>query len=121
MKRRFNPRKLLFIIPMAFAGLALFGWAVMLLWNGILVPVIHVSAISFWQALGILLLSKILFGGFRGAGGGRWGRHRMRKEMFDRWEKMSPEEKEKFKAEWQNRCGYRFRRPFDEQKSGEQP
>ena len=48
-------------------------------------------AISFWQAVGILLLSKILFGGFRGRGGMSW-RHR----MGERWERMSPEEREKF-------------------------
>ena len=81
----------------------------MLLWNSILVQVLHVSVITFKQALGILVLSKILFGGFRGA---HWGRHRWKEKMQQRWDKMTPEEREKFKDEWQNRCGRRFGRPF---------
>ena len=48
-----------------------FSGTVMLLWNNILQPVLHVNAISLWQAAGILLLARILFGGK--------GRHRMYK------------------------------------------
>jgi hypothetical protein len=44
---------------------ALLSWVVMSLWNCVLVAVLGVSVISFWQAAGILLLSKILFGGFQ--------------------------------------------------------
>ena len=61
------------IVPAAigFGALAVtaLSAAVMLLWNNILVSVVHVGAITFWQAAGILLLSKILFGGFKGRGG----------------------------------------------------
>jgi flagellar basal body-associated protein FliL len=49
----------------------------------------------------ILLLSKILFGGFRGRGGNHW-RHR----VGERWEKMSPEQREKFSRAMRGRCGY---------------
>ncbi len=79
MRHRFNKRKILFIIPMALAGLAFFGWLVELLWNGILAEVVHVSPVNFWQALGILVLCKILFGGFRG---GYCGRRHWRKEIM---------------------------------------
>ncbi len=44
----------------------------MALWNNILVDVLHVGAITFWQALGIFTLAKILFGGSPG-GRGKWG------------------------------------------------
>ena len=89
------------------AAVLLFGWVVMSLWNGILPLVVTgVKAISFLQALGILVLSKILFGGF-GGGKGRWrGGSAWREKMKHRWDKMSPEEKEKFKAQckhWGNR------------------
>jgi membrane protein implicated in regulation of membrane protease activity len=114
MRSRFNGRKFLFIIPFVLLALAVFTGAVMLLWNNVLAQVVHVSTISFWQALGILVLSKILFGGFRGA---QWGRHEWRKRMMQRWEHMSPEEKEKFRNEWQERCGRRFGRPFEEEKA----
>ena len=118
MRRRFNGAKFLFIIPIVLLGIGLFGGAVMLLWNNILVQVIHVAAISFWQALGLLVLSKILFGGFRG---GHWGRHHWKKGMMQGWDKMTPEEREKFKQEWQNRCGRRFvRQPAEENKEQQQ-
>ncbi len=121
MRRGFNRRKLAFMIPIGILAIALFllvfGGAVMLLWNNVLVQVVHVSVISFKQALGILILSKILFGGFRGA---HWGRHRWREKMNERWEKMTPEEREKFQQEWKNRCGHRFGRRFEEERGAEQ-
>jgi hypothetical protein len=84
---------------------ALLSWVVMSLWNCVLVAVLGVSVISFWQAAGILLLSKILFGGFQKSGG--WGRHN-REEWREKWaqkmQHMSPEEREKIKEEWRNRC-----------------
>lgn len=108
MKHRSKAQKLLFIIPMVIAVILLLGLVVMGLWNAILPQVIGVSAISFWQALGILLLSKILFGGF-GKGGG-FGRRRMewKRRMQEKWEGMNPEERERFKAEWKNRCGMQW-------------
>jgi hypothetical protein len=84
----------------------LFGLVVMGLWNAILPAVLGVKAITFMQALGILLLSKILFGGF-GGGGWRGGRA-WKDKMNQRWDKMSPEERAGFKAEWKNRCGNRW-------------
>jgi len=106
MNNKFRGRKI-FLIPFFVLGfLALFSFIVMELWNNVLANVVHVSIINFWQALGLLVLSKILFGGFRG--GGPWGRHRWNKDMRNRWMNMTPEEREKFKAEWRSRCGGRF-------------
>ena len=105
MERRFKAKKLLMIIPMVIAAVLLFGFVVMSLWNAILPAVIGVKAISFMQALGILVLSKILFGGFgRGAGFGHKQRE-WKQQMKNKWEGMNPEEREKFKTEWRNRCG----------------
>ena len=92
----------IFIIAML-----VFGFVVMSLWNAILPGVLGVKAISFFQALGILLLSKILFGGFGRGGFGRG--HEWKQQMKEKWSTMSPEEREKFKAEWKNRCGMRWR------------
>jgi hypothetical protein len=105
MKKRFGAGKIAGFILIGIAAIALFTFVVMSLWNAILVPVIHVSAVSFWQAAGILLLSKILFGGFRG-GGRRFGgpRFQMRHDMKEKWQNMTPEEKEKMKQEWRQRC-----------------
>ena len=92
-------------VPLAIAGgVFLFGTAVMLLWNALLPAVLGVSTITFWQAVGILILSKILFGGFRGG----HHHHRPRFSRHDwnqKWMHLSPEEREKMRAEWRNRCG----------------
>ncbi len=88
------------------AAVLLFGGVVMGLWNAILPAVLGVKAITFMQALGILLLSKILFGGFSGRG---WrGSPQWNQKMKQRWDNMTPVERENFKAEWKNRCGGRW-------------
>jgi hypothetical protein len=87
-----------------FAALAVaaFGFVVMSLWNWLLPALLGVARITYWQALGILVLSKILFGGIRGRGGpGRFWRRR----MMERWAQMTPEEREKFRAGLRERCG----------------
>lgn len=81
-------------------AVAVFGFVVMSLWNWLAPAVFGLSAITFWQALGLLILSKILFGGFRGGHGGHW-RHR----MGERWQQMTPEEREKFRQGMFSRCG----------------
>jgi len=102
MTHRFGKRKWLFI-PIFIAAVFLFGMIVMGLWNAILPAVIGVKTISFWQALGILILSKILFGGFRGGWRGGPGKARWM-QMQQKLAAMTPEEREKFKSEWKNRC-----------------
>ncbi len=83
-------------------AVAVFGFLVMSLWNWLAPSVFGLRAITFWQAIGILILSKILFGGFRGRPGYRahW-RHR----MSQRWQQMTPEEREKFRQGMLSRCG----------------
>jgi len=87
-------------VPLFFA---VFGYVVMRLWNWLMPALFGWHGITFWQAIGILVLSKILFGGFHGRHGGRghW-RHR----MSERWEKMTPEEREKLRQSMRGRfCG----------------
>ena len=86
----------------AVVAAAVFGYLVMSLWNWLAPGVFVLHTITFWQALGILILSKILFGGFRGRPGYRahW-RHR----MSQRWQQMTPEEREKFRQGMLSRCG----------------
>ncbi|MBS1668019.1 MAG: hypothetical protein JST58_11640 [Bacteroidetes bacterium] len=119
MRPRFNGRKFLFFLPLIILGIAAFGGVVMLLWNHVLAVVLPIHTVNFWQALGILALSKILFGGFRG---GHFGRHPWKQKMQQRWESMTPEEREKFKQEWGNRCGgRRFGKTFEEKSQEGQP
>lgn len=103
MNKKFWFKKIAGFLLMAMAATALLSFVVMSLWNNILAIVLHISVINFWQALGILVLSKILFGGFKSGGcGGR--RHAWKKEMHEKWQAMTPGEREKIKEEWRNRC-----------------
>jgi hypothetical protein len=106
--KRFWIRKVAAVIVLAIAGVFVFGGVVMLLWNALLPVLFHFPVITFWQSLGLLLLTKILFSGFRGPGGhrGPW-----KDKMKQRWMNMTPEERERFKQEWGKRCG----RPFDKE------
>jgi hypothetical protein len=86
-----------------------FGFGTMHLWNWLVPALFHGPIISFGQAIGLLVLSKILFGGFLGGwrGRGRCGgnnREHWKQRMQERIAKMTPEEKEKFK----NRCGGKY-------------
>ena len=68
--------------------IALFGWAVMVLWNDLVPPPFHGPAIDYWQAFALLVLCRILFGGLRGWRGphAHWRGRRWR----ERWESLSP-------------------------------
>lgn len=77
------------------------------LWNCILPEVLGVKSINYWQSMGILLLSKILFGGFHGKFG--QGMKNMRDKHFEsKLEGMSDVEKEKFKEIFKNKCANGF-------------
>jgi len=107
-KRMRGPRK--FFVFLFFAAVAAFalGGIVMLLWNAILPALLNISSISYWQAVGLLLLCKILFGSFRPAPGGRrspfGGPPAHLREKFMN---MNVEQKEQFKQQWQDWCGER--------------
>jgi hypothetical protein len=90
---------LLFVVLAA----TIFSFVVMWLWNWLMPAIFGLHAIRFWQALGLLVLSKILFSGFRGRPGfpGAW---RMR--LIERWEQMTPEEQDKFRAGMRAGCGH---------------
>ncbi len=79
---------------------------VMFLWNTILPDVTGWKALTFRQALGLLVLSRILFGGRHG--GRRWREHRERPPTSwrDKWRSMSDEEREKLRSDWRSRCGW---------------
>lgn len=97
MKRKW----LFFLIPPAIVlFVAVFGEIVMHLWNWLVPALFGGHQVNFWQALGLLVLCRILFGGF-----GSHGPRGRRRAMSDRWERMTPEEREKFRQGMRNRCG----------------
>ncbi len=109
--RFYGRRRNWFVIaPLALMGIIafalLFGLIVMWLWNAILPSLLGVHMLtSFWQALGLLVLSRILFGGFFKGG----SRHRGGPFMWkEKWMNMSDEEKLKFQDEWKRRWDRRY-------------
>lgn len=99
--------KVFAIVLMVLTAAAVFTLITFRLWNWLMPSLFGLHTISYWQALGLLILSRILLGGFRGRPhfGPPW-RHR----MWERWQQMTPEEREKFRAGMAGRCGH-YERP----------
>jgi hypothetical protein len=93
-----RPRRMallaLVVIPLFILFIAIGGEVVALLWNWLLPPLFGWAQITYWQALGILALCRILFGGFGGAG---LRRSSPRRRTAERWENLTPEERERFR------------------------
>ena len=90
------------IIAIVAIGISLLTFIFMALWNWLIPPLFRGPVLTFWQALGLLVLSKIMLFGLRGKPGPppwHW-----RRRMMERWEQMTPEERQKFK-EGMRGCG----------------
>jgi hypothetical protein len=116
MVSRFGRRGLRFAL-LALAVAAVVSAIVMALWNALMPDLFGLHVLSFPQALGLLVLCRILFGGLGRRGGppGFW-----RPRMAERWQQMTPEEREKFRAGvWS--CGWRRDPSIKEGGSAAQP
>lgn len=119
MKNWNRKTKLLVFAPLGIAGLVVFtficGEIVRRLWNWLLPALFGLPAITFWQAIGLLVLARILFGGFGGRGGHREIRistrigdriaGRVADRVAERLEGLSPEERERFAQRLRERWG----------------
>jgi hypothetical protein len=90
------------IVAIFIAG---FGSAVWQLWNLLMPEIFGLPALGFWQAVGLLSLSWIFFGSWRGLSP-PYGHSR--RSMRERWAQMSPEERERFRKGMESRCRPRF-------------
>ncbi|SHK32566.1 hypothetical protein [Epilithonimonas mollis] len=125
MKR--NNKKFWLAIPCIIAAVGLFIWFFQWLWNSILPDVLGVKLISYWQSLGILVISKILFVGLANAKEKFKNRNNFRgpDHMKENWKKKfetqfcaSEEEREKFKEMWKQRFESKFcRQDMDDENS----
>jgi hypothetical protein len=121
MRNMTRKKKLIFIAPLAGLGMALIifigGEVVMHLWNWNLPPLFGWREITFWQALGLFALCRILFGGSGPLRSGRSNiRRRISERMDERWAHMTPEERERFRQGMRGRCGMDY--PGSEAGSG---
>jgi hypothetical protein len=97
--------KIIVCVSIAIIG---FGYLLMHLWNCLVPELFHGPVITFCQALGLLVLSKILFGGFgkMGCCGGSWNnKTHWRAKFEEKLAGMTPEEREKFKSSFRGKCG----------------
>ncbi|GAB2561612.1 hypothetical protein [Spirosoma areae] len=104
MMKNYPGRRRFFIAPFILLALLAFSFAVYWLWNNVLVAVVAVKPVTYWQAMGLLALSRILLGGFKvgppggghsyGGGGPPWR---------EKWRQMSDEERATFKNKWRHR------------------
>ena len=100
-------RKWFLIAPAAILAILLFtfigGEVVLHLWNWLLPPLFAWPQITFWQALGLLVLCRVLFGGWGHRG---FSRSHFRRRIHERWEGMTPEQRERFRETMRSRCGF---------------
>lgn len=82
------------ILAIGVLAVPVFAFVVMSLWNWLMPALFSLPRIGMWQALGIFFLSRLLFGGFGGDGGRRHDHRR----MMERYERMTAEERERFRA-----------------------
>lgn len=75
------------------------------LWNWLMPTIFKLPSIGFWQAVGLLVLSWILFGGFGWLGRGPRGPRFSRRRMAERWARMSPEQRAMFREGLRGHCG----------------
>ncbi|MDR1056020.1 MAG: hypothetical protein LBL90_09435 [Prevotellaceae bacterium] len=93
-------RNLRFLMPVgSLLVITIFIIMVMLLWNWLMPVLFGLVAISFWQAAGLFIFVRILFGGFgfnKGIGHWMMHDHHHKNPIHDKWMKMSPEQREEF-------------------------
>jgi len=93
--RRFWMMKGLAFMVFAPLFVAVLSLVVMLLWNALIPSLFAGPVLTFWQAAGLLVLCRLLFGGFRPH---HHGHHHWRHRAWrDRWHRMSPEERDRFR------------------------
>jgi hypothetical protein len=115
-----NRWKWVWIAPLGLVALALFaylgGKVVEWLWNWLMPALFGLHTVTFWQAIGLLALCRVLFGGnglMRSGRGNAKAPGAIRKHMFDRisdriverWDQMTPEERERLWQRLQEKRG----------------
>jgi hypothetical protein len=93
------------ILVIATVAITVLTFVVMTLWNALIPPLFKGPVLTFWQTLGLLVLAKILgkvllFRGPSGPPPWVW-----RRRMMERWDQMSPEEREQFRLGLKSRGG----------------
>src|ERR1700727_3149235 len=104
MKRKWIFMRIVKVLFFVGIGIFLFGFITMSLWNCLIPALFHGPVVTYWQAIGLMILGKILFGGFgphrRGGPWARGGQANQWGGPWGRWHEMTLEERTKYKEEW---------------------
>jgi len=112
-------KKWFVLVPLGIVFFIMIGGVVVQhLWNWLLPALFAWRPITFWQALGLLVLCRILFGRLGGHRG--FDRSHFRRRWSQRWEHMTPEERERLRQKWGSRCGH-FETPGTANSGSNQP
>ncbi|QDK79167.1 hypothetical protein EXU85_11340 [Spirosoma sp. KCTC 42546] len=104
MRNHYGRRRLRFFFPVfILMALFFFSFAVYWLWNKVLVAVVPVKVVTYWQAMGLLILSRILLGGVKAGPGGGRSPEGGGPPWREKFRQMSDEDRAKFKNEWRRR------------------
>jgi len=115
MQVRYRVGRAVKMVIFVLLAAVIFGFGTEYLWNWLMPGLFGLHAITFWQALGLVVLGKILFGGVHRHGGGRgWRRGGWDRRFGQRWNQMSEEERARFRAGMRGRCGWGPRGGFAE-------
>src|SRR5260370_41659976 len=95
MKRRNWIAKIALIVPLVLLAIAAFVYVTMSLWNWLVPDLFHGPLITFWQELGLLVLSKIIFSGFSKSHPGYCGH--LGPYLETKWGSISYEDRGRFK------------------------
>ena len=103
MRNSFGRRRFGFFPMFILLALLAFSYGVYWLWNNVLVAVVAVRPVTYWQAMGLLVLSRILLGGFKFGPSGGYTPYGGGSPWREKWRQMSEEDRAKFKNEWRKR------------------
>ncbi|MCG2794202.1 MAG: hypothetical protein L6262_11720 [Weeksellaceae bacterium] len=111
-----HKKKFWLAVPCVIIAIGLFVWFFQWLWNVLLPDILGVKAINYWQSFGLLLISKILFGGFSGDKRKFRGTHNFADEgTREMWKRNlesrfcgTDEEREKMKQLWKQKFESKF-------------
>ena len=95
-------KKLAWMIPLMALAILFFGGVMMWLWNWLIPDIFNGPTITFWQAIGLLIMGRLLTG--LGGKGGSWTHHEKKKHWKEKWSSRSEEEKRALHEKYKNRC-----------------
>ena len=94
---KYNRRRKFGFFIMAIVFAVAIGFVIMLLWNWLMPALFGLSTITYWQAVGLLILSKILFGSGWSKKSHPRHSHYWKKRFMNRWDNMCEEDRDKIK------------------------